>query len=629
MKIALVTPYWFPVRGGITTYVQELANELRRTYAFDVPVIAREGRAEADVTVLGGTAMQFVRRAAAQLERLQPETIHAHGHWYALAAGLRYRRRHPETRVVFTLHTPFPFRARRLGLRLVLSRADFVTGVSADLLGVTMRTIGIRTRTRVTPPGVSLRPANVLSTDEFLRTTGLENRRPLIGYVGRLVWEQKVRGVTQLIRAMKTVRVSFPSATLVVAGDGPHLRPLKEFAEAEVPGGVVFVGDVQDPLTRFYSAIDLYAHISFQEGMPLALLEAMACGKAIVASNVGGIPEVVRNGQNGFLVSGSSLELAARIVEVLTSPDLMVRLGTNAMAEVAARFTWTRTARRFLSLYGIQSSRRRIAITVDLERDPYSTELSFRGAKEAMPKLLELFKKHQVRATVFTTSDVCDLFPEVVEAIVRHQHALGCHGESHNVEYISRQTYEWQLESVSRATDTLERRTGLRPYGFRAPNFSANGDTIRVLEELGYEYDSSVLPGRRVMAKRLLKLLDFREAPRDPYQPSRDDPAIPGTSNLWELPVAENPFAPGGPIGLGYLNAYGVEKTIQAIALSSSDPCVFLIHPWELVDPPPGPIPEWMRAACTSDPSKLDALLERLGQEHDLTTIDAELAMVR
>ena len=126
-----------------------------------------------------------------------------------------------------------------------------------------------------------------------------------------------------------------------------------------------------------------------------------------------------------------------------------------------------------------------------------------------------------------------------------------------------------------------------------------------------------------------VELLDFREAPRDPYQPSRDDPAIPGTSNLWELPVAENPFAPGGPIGLGYLNAYGVEKTIQAIALSSSDPCVFLIHPWELVDPPPGPIPEWMRAACTSDPSKLDALLERLGQEHDLTTIDAELAMVR
>src|SRR5437667_3181076 len=127
--------------------------------------------------------MQFVRRAAIQLERLRPDAVHAHRHWYALAAGLRYRRRHPETRVVFTLHTPFPFRARRLGLRLVLSRADFVTGVSADLLGVTMRTIGIRTRTRVTPPGVSLRPANVLSTYEILSSNVLDNGRTLIRYV--------------------------------------------------------------------------------------------------------------------------------------------------------------------------------------------------------------------------------------------------------------------------------------------------------------------------------------------------------------------------------------------------------------------------------------------------------------
>jgi len=628
MKIALVTPYWSPVRGGITTYVQELAKELRRTHAFDVPVIAREGLAETNVTVLGGTAMQFVRRAASQLERLRPEAVHAHGHWYALAAGLRYRRRHPKTRVVFTLHTPFPPRARQYGLRLVLSKADFVTGVSADLLGMTMRTIGIRTRTRVTPPGVSLRPASVQSTDEFLRSTGLENRRPLIGYVGRLVWEQKVRGVTELIRAMKTVRRLFPSAALVVAGDGPYLPSLKEFADAEVPGGVVFVGEVQDPLARFYGAVDLYAHISFQEGMPLAVLEAMACGKPVVASNVGGIPEVVRNGQNGFLVSGGSPELAARIVEVLSSSDLMLRLGTNAKAEVAARFTWTSAAGRFLPLYDVES-RCRIAITVDLERDLYATENSFRGAKEAMPKLLELFEKHGVRATVFTTSDVCDRFPEVAEEIVRHQHALGCHGESHDVEYISKRTYEWQFESLRRATETLERRTGLRPRGFRAPNFSANGDTIRVLEALGYEYDSSVLPGRRVKGKRMLKLLDFRMAPRDPYRPSRDDPAIPGSSNLWELPVAENPLAPGGPIGLGYLNAYGLEKTIEAIARSSANPCVFLIHPWELLSPPPGPIPEWMRTACTSDPSNLDRLLTRLGHEHDLTTIEAELAIIR
>src|SRR3989449_11430015 len=106
MKIALVTPYWSPVRGGITTYVQELAKELRRTHAFDVPVIAREGLAETNVTVLGGTAMQFVRRAASPLERLRPEAVDAHGHWDALAGGVRYRRRQPQTRRWFTVRTP-------------------------------------------------------------------------------------------------------------------------------------------------------------------------------------------------------------------------------------------------------------------------------------------------------------------------------------------------------------------------------------------------------------------------------------------------------------------------------------------------------------------------------------------
>lgn len=616
--------------GGVTTYVQELATELRRTYGFDVSVIAREGRGEAGVTVVGGKGTQFVRRATTELERLLPDAVHAHGHWYALAAGLRYRRRHPGIRVVFTLHTSFPQRSwwRRYGLKHVLSKADFVTGVSADLLGMTIRALGFRTRTRVTHPGVTLHPASARSVEEFLRTSGLADRRPIVAYLGQLVWDEKVRGVAHLVSAMKTVRASVPSAMLVVAGDGPHRKALEELAAREVPGGVVFLGDVPDPVPRFYNAVDLYTHISFQEGLPLAVLEAMACGKPVVTSAVGGIPEVVRNGENGFLVSGDLPELAARIVEVLSSRELAERLAANAMADMAARFTWTRAAERFLPLYGVPS-RHRVAITVDLERDYHAPAKSFRGVKEAMPKILALFEEHGVRATVFTTSDLCDRFPDILQEILRRGHTLGCHGESHDVEYLSSQPYKRQLESLRRATEAIERSAGLRPRGFRAPNFSANGDTIRGLEELGYEYDSSVLPGRHVKAKGLVTRLDFRVAPRDPYRPSRDDPALPGSSKLWELPVAENPLAPGGPIGLGYVNAYGVEKALEAVARSAADPCVVLVHPWELVDPPPGTIPEWMRTGCTPDASKLDAFLTRLRQEHDLTTLDAELAGIR
>jgi peptidoglycan/xylan/chitin deacetylase (PgdA/CDA1 family) len=261
-------------------------------------------------------------------------------------------------------------------------------------------------------------------------------------------------------------------------------------------------------------------------------------------------------------------------------------------------------------------------VTVDLERDYHAPPGSFRGVTEAWPKLSDLFDRHAIRTHVFATSDLTVSHPEELRRIARG-HELGCHGESHDVEYLSSKPYEWQLASIRRATEALERCTGVRPRAFRAPNFSANGDTIRALQELGYRCDSSVLPGRVVRKWGVLKLLDFLVAPRDPYRPSLEDPARPGDSFLWEIPVAENPLSLGGPIGLGYVHAYGVEKALEAVARSAADPCVILIHPWELLDPPPeGRGPAWMQRGCSSDPARLDEFLRRLRQEHEVATFD-------
>lgn len=647
----MVTPYWFPVRGGITTYVGELSSELR-AQGHEVLVIASQGGTSAvtkgesttegpweeegstggdlpaspdrAAIIIGKAGTAFARAVAERLESFRPDAVHAHGHWYALAAGLRYRRRHPGCRVVFTLHTPFPRRAwwRRFAFTSLMSRADFVTAVSADLLGQTLRTHGPRARTRVTHPGVRVKPTDSEETEAFRRSFGLEGRGPLIGFLGRLSWEGKVRGVEQLIHAIGIVRQTVPGTTLMVGGDGPHRARLEALAAAEAPGNVVFLGDVPDPAPRFFTAAEVYAHISYQEGLPLALLEAMACNSAIIASAIGGIPEVIRDGDNGFLVSNEPSELATRILELVRSPELRTRLMNRATETVAARFTWPLAAGRFLPLFGGRT-RHRVVVTVDLERDYHAPGPSFRGIEEALPKLLDLFDRHGIRATVFATADLCDRFPEALRRVIHGGHELGCHGESHDVEYLSSRTHEWQLDSIRRATQAIEAVTGISPRGFRAPNFSANGDTIRVLEALGYAYDSSVLPGRVVKGRG--KRLDFLVAPRDPYRPSRDDPARPGDSPLWELPVAENPFAPGGPIGLGYVNASGIKKALDAVARSVADPCVFLIHPWELVDPPRGPIPAWMRKGCTSNPAGLDDFLGRLRTEHEVTTFAAVL----
>ena len=623
MKVAMVTPYWFPIRGGVTTYVSELSESLRGTYGVDVRVITREG-AEAD-SVVGGAPREFVARAAEELERIAPDAVHAHGHWYALQAAVRYRNRHPATRVIFTLHTEFQIRSRvrRFFLGRLLSQADFLTAVSADLLERTLRGFRPRTRTRVTRPGVALHRASVAQIDDFLQRTGLAGRRPFIAFVGPLAYERKARGVGRVIRAMRAVRAHHPAATFVVAGDGPFRAHLEAMAAREAPGAVTFLGDIDDPAT-FLSAADVYAHISFQEGLPLAVLEAMACGTPVVATPAGGTPEVIRNGENGLLVSGDPDELADALGSLLESPGLRDRLAARASQDTAT-WAWTKTAAKFHELYGRRTPQR-VVVSVDLERDYHVPRASFRGIEEALPKLLALFEKHGVRANFFATADLCAAHAPALREILRRGHSLGCHGESHDVPYLSSKPYRWQVESIRRATEAIASATGVRPEGFRAPNFSANGATIRALERLGYRYDSSVLPGRIVRWKRLVKRLDFLAAPGDPYRPARGDPAFPGSARLTEFPVTENPSARGGPIGLGFLNANGVERTLEALATTAASPTVFLIHPWELLEPPPAPAPAWTRTACSPDPAKLDAFLAAVRKDHRFTRFEDEIA---
>jgi len=627
MKVAMVTPYWFPVRGGLTSYVSSLTDALRKYWAIKVYIIAREGEPNG-ATIIGGTSREFVARAARELDRIEPDAIHAHGHWYALSAALRHKRRRSEVRVVFTIHTQLDpeLVTRRLVLARLLSKANTLTAVSQDLLARTSEAYRISVRTRVTPPGVLLRTSSPEQTRGFQIRYELLDRRPIVAFVGPLTYERKCEGIRQLIAAMTTIRSRFPGSVLVIAGDGSYRAGLEAHATRKVPGGVTFLGDVPDP-TPLLLVADVYAHISFQEGLPLALLEAMAAGKAIVASRVGGIPEVIRDGENGFLVDGDSTQIADRILRLLASETLASRFGSQSLRDVSSLYGPRQCAERFVPLYGGKLPRK-VVVSVDLERDYPGPQETHRGLEEAVPKLLDLFRKHGVTANFFATSDLSTRYADVLRQIVREGHGLGCHGESHSVSYLSARSFDWQLESIKRATESIQTSTGIRPRGFRAPNFSANGSTIRALKRLGYWYDSSVLPGRRVRKLRTFTLLDTRPAPSDPYRPSQQNVAVPGTSGVIEFPVTENPMSPGGPISLGFLHTAGLDQTLEAIATSASDVCVFLIHPWELLDPPDRRVPKWMLAGCRSDSTLLDGFLKQLKVDHELTTFEAQLEKV-
>ena len=137
---------------------------------------------------------------------------------------------------------------------------------------------------------------------------------------------------------------------------------------------------------------------------------------------------------------------------------------------------------------------------------------------------------------------------------------------------------------------------------------------MKCLERARYRLDSSVLPGRRMRRWVFGAVYDFRGAPNSPYHASIADVRGHGASPILEIPVSENPLMRGTPIGGGFLNTYGPEKTVDAVRKVEGSAVVLVFHPWEFVDLAskfPG-LPKWMLAGCRSDLSPLSEFLASL-----------------
>ena|SRR5439155_8732329 len=350
MRVAMVTPYWLPIRGGVTTFVAGLSEALQPISGVEIHIVAREGTG-AGATILGGTKSRFVQRLVRELQTIKPDVVHAHGHWYVLLGALRYAARNPGVATIFTLHTEISSRSwiRRWFLGNLLSKADAVTALSQHALSTAIRKLRILALSEVIPPGVAISYNSPERIQDFLDTSGLGKRKPLVTFVGPLAWGKKAAGVALLIRAFHEVRKLYPGATLAIAGDGLYRARLEALADETIPGGAVFLGDIPDPAPLLMGS-DIYAHVTFQEGFGLAVLEAMAAGTPIVASRTGGIPEIIRDGDNGLLVD-SAEDIVRRIQEILNNPTFAAQLTDRARLDVRDKFHWSRTAQAYLALY--------------------------------------------------------------------------------------------------------------------------------------------------------------------------------------------------------------------------------------------------------------------------------------
>ncbi|WMW66237.1 glycosyltransferase family 4 protein [Nitratidesulfovibrio liaohensis] len=238
-------------------------------------------------------------------------------------------------------------RAYRVLDQLVLPLATRVVAVSESLGNQLWA--GARRRMVVIP--------NAADPEEFDGTPGRNIRKEcgipedavVAGVVGRLSPE---KGQLHFLRALALARGRQPALQGILAGDGPDAMSLREEARRlGLNGSVHFLGHVGEPLS-VYRALDMVVLPSLSEGMPLAALEAMMCSLPVVATRVGGVPEVVQDGRTGALVPAADAErLAEAVTGLADDPALRARYGEAGRERVMECFTPGRRAERIVHLY--------------------------------------------------------------------------------------------------------------------------------------------------------------------------------------------------------------------------------------------------------------------------------------
>lgn len=180
---------------------------------------------------------------------------------------------------------------------------------------------------------------------------------PFLLTIGRLA---EKKGIKYLIESLPFVLDSFPDAKLLVVGDGPEKASLEALSKSlGLTNAVVFVGPVpNDRLPEYYATADIFigpsivARSGDTEGLPVVFMEAMASGTAVIGTDVGGIPDIIRNEKTGLLIEEKNYkQLAESIVRLLMDSSLREILRQNAREYIKTTYAWEHVSNKFSELY--------------------------------------------------------------------------------------------------------------------------------------------------------------------------------------------------------------------------------------------------------------------------------------
>jgi starch synthase len=371
MRIGILTREWPPeVYGGAGVHVEYLARELKALVDVDVHAFGGVGSTvhTPDPALAGANAalqtLSVDLRMAAAVEGC--DVLHSHT-WYADMAGHLGSLLWDVPHVVTThsLEPHRPWKADQLGggyrisswaEKVALHDAAAVIAVSegmrADVLDAYP---GLDpARVHVVHNGIDTAEYAPVEETDVLERLGVDPAVPYAIFVGRITHQ---KGVEHLLRSA----ASWPGQLVLCAGapDTPEIAASVAALVAELQASRPGVFWVQEMLPRA-EVVQLLSHAtvfvcpSVYEPLGIVNLEAMACGTAVVASRVGGIPEVVEDGVTGLLVDlgeGFEERLAAAVTSLLNDPARAAAMGAAGRARAVAEFAWDAIARRTVEVY--------------------------------------------------------------------------------------------------------------------------------------------------------------------------------------------------------------------------------------------------------------------------------------
>ena len=394
-KVALFTNEYPPnVYGGAGVHVEYLSRELARLLAVEVRCFGDQDTQGDNLRVkgygawpeakqntdprFGGALDAFYRSLHMAKDTLDADVVHCHT-WYADMAGFLAKKLWG-TPLVLTIHSLEPLRpwkVEQLGNAYHLSSwmeqtgiedADAVIAVSEETRNDVLRFFKLAPeKVPVIHNGIDLQQYRKATATNALTSRGVDPSKPFVLFVGRIT---RQKGIIHLVNAIPEID---PSLQIVLCAGAPDTKEIGAEMEARVAEvsrgreGVIWISEMlpRPDVIQFYSHAAVFCCPSVYEPFGIINLEAMACETAVVASAVGGIPEVVVPNETGLLVDLKLKEgtfdpvdpvafshgLADAINKVGLDPELRARFGQNGRRRVEERFSWTAIAQKTFELY--------------------------------------------------------------------------------------------------------------------------------------------------------------------------------------------------------------------------------------------------------------------------------------